>query len=115
MGERARSHPSRERISMTLLQAILLAAVQGISELFPISSLAHAVILPQLLGWPIDQKAPEFLPFLVLLHLGTAAALLIYFWRDWIGLVRGVVGMGPSSDRASSRRLLLLLVIGTIP
>ena len=94
---------------MTLLQAILLAAVQGISELFPISSLAHAVILPQLLGWPIDQKAPEFLPFLVLLHLGTAAALLIYFWRDWIGLVQGLLGMGPSSDRASSRRLLLLL------
>lgn len=100
---------------MTLLQAILLAAVQGISELFPISSLAHAVILPPLLGWPIDQKAPEFLPFLVLLHLGTAAALLIYFWRDWIGVVRGVLGMGPSSDRAGSRRLLLLLVIGTIP
>jgi undecaprenyl-diphosphatase len=100
---------------MTLLQAILLAAVQGISELFPVSSLAHAVILPRLLGWPIDQKAPEFLPFLVLLHLGTAGALLIYFWRDWIGLAQGLLGMGPAPDRASSRRLLLLIVIGTIP
>ena len=64
---------------MTLLQAILLAAVQGVSELFPVSSLAHAVILPRLLGWPIDQKAPEFLPFLVVLHLGTAAALAALF------------------------------------
>jgi len=100
---------------MTLLQAILLAAVQGISELFPVSSLAHAVILPRLLGWPIDQKAAEFLPFLVLLHLGTAGALLIYFWRDWIGLAQGLLGMGPPGDRASSRRLLLLIVIGTIP
>jgi len=100
---------------MTLLQAILLAAVQGISELFPVSSLAHAVILPRLLGWPINQKAPEFLPFLVLLHLGTAAALLVYFWHDWIGLAQGLLGMGPGADRASSRRLLLLIVIGTIP
>ena len=90
---------------MTLLQAILLAAVQGISELFPVSSLAHAVILPRLLGWPIDQKAPEFLPFLVVLHLGTAGALLVYFWRDWIDLARGVLGAGTASERSASRRL----------
>ena len=69
----------------------------------------------RLLGWPIDQKAPEFLPFLVVLHLGTAGALLIYFWRDWIGLAQGLLGMGPAADRAGSRRLLLLIVIGTIP
>jgi undecaprenyl-diphosphatase len=100
---------------MTLLQAILLAAVQGISELFPVSSLAHAVILPKILGWPIDQKAPEFLPFLVVLHLGTAAALLVYFWRDWIGLARGVLGIGPTDERSASRRLFFLIVIGTIP
>jgi len=100
---------------MSLLQAVLLAAVQGVSELFPISSLAHAVILPRLLEWPIDQKAPEFLPFLVVLHLGTAGALLIYFWRDWIGLAQGLLGAGLRAERASSRRLLTMIVIGTIP
>jgi undecaprenyl-diphosphatase len=100
---------------MTLLQAVLLAAVQGVTELFPVSSLAHAVILPRLLGWPIDQKAPEFLPFLVVLHLGTAGALLVYFWRDWIDLARGVLGAGTTSERSASRRLLTMIVIGTIP
>ena len=68
---------------MSSLQAIILAIVQGITELFPISSLGHAVILPKLLGWPIDENAAGFLPFLVVMHLGTALALLVYFWRDW--------------------------------
>ena len=62
---------------MTFFQAILIAVLQGATELFPVSSLGHAVIIPRLLGWAMDQKAPEFLPFLVVLHLGTAAALLI--------------------------------------
>ncbi len=100
---------------MSLLQAVLLAAIQGVTELFPVSSLAHAVILPRLLGWPIDQKAPEFLPFLVVLHLGTAGALLVYFWRDWIDLARGVLGAGTAGERSASRRLLIMIVIGTIP
>ena len=100
---------------MSLLQAVLLAAIQGVTELFPVSSLAHAVILPRLLAWPIDQKAPEFLPFLVVLHLGTAGALLIYFWRDWIGLAQGRLGVGEATERADSRRLLTMIVIGTIP
>ncbi|TMF01083.1 MAG: undecaprenyl-diphosphatase, partial [Chloroflexi bacterium] len=66
-----------------LFQAIVLAVVQGVTELFPVSSLGHAVILPHLFGWDVDQNAPTFLPFLVMLHVGTALALLIYFWRDW--------------------------------
>ena len=73
---------------MTAFQAIFTALIQGITELFPVSSLGHAVILPGIFGWNIDQHAPSFLPFLVVLHLGTAAALLIYFWRDWIAIVR---------------------------
>ena len=55
----------------------------------PVSSLGHGVILPSLLGWHIDQEAPTFLPFFVVLHLGTAAALLVFFRREWISVIRG--------------------------
>ena len=68
---------------MNALQAIAIAVLQGATELFPVSSLGHAVVLPALLHWDVDQHASSFLPFLVMLHLGTAAALLLYFWRDW--------------------------------
>jgi undecaprenyl-diphosphatase len=98
---------------MTFLQAIFFAVVQGVSELFPVSSLGHAVILPAVLGWHIDQDAPQFLPFLVVLHLGTATALLIYFWREWWGLVLALFGRG--EEIADRRHLIALLVIGTLP
>src|SRR5215470_6885613 len=100
---------------MTLLQAIVLAALQGVTELFPVSSLAHAVILPPLLGWAIDQTSHAFLPFLVMLHLGTAAALLIFFWREWIDILFALLGRGGAAAVAANRRLLLLLIVGTIP
>ena len=100
---------------MTAIQSILIAILQGATELFPISSLGHAVIVPALLNWNLDQNAPEFLPFLVLLHTGTALALLIYFWRDWLGLALGVLGIGSARRTAEARRLLLLIVIATIP
>ncbi|HYM31349.1 MAG TPA: undecaprenyl-diphosphate phosphatase [Candidatus Cybelea sp.] len=100
---------------MSTLQAILYAVLQGITELFPVSSLGHAVVLPRLLDWGLDQKSPHFLPFLVVLHLGTALALLIYFWRDWIGLALGVLGLGDPAARPAMRRLFVLLVVGTIP
>jgi undecaprenyl-diphosphatase len=100
---------------VTTLQALLMAILQGITELFPVSSLGHAVVLPMLLGWTLDQKAPHFLPFLVVLHLGTATALLMYFWRDWIGLLLAVLGRGPREERARYWRLLALIVVATIP
>jgi undecaprenyl-diphosphatase len=100
---------------MSLLHALILAIVQGATELFPISSLGHAVILPRLLGWTLDQHAPAFLPFLVLLHLGTAAALLLYFWRDWWALATGVLGLSDPHRVRESRHIALLLVIATIP
>jgi len=100
---------------MTLLQALVTALLQGVTELFPVSSLGHAVILPHLFGWNIDQHAPQFLPFLVVLHVGTATALLLYFWRDWIGLALAVVGIAPHRERANRRRLLGLIVVATIP
>jgi undecaprenyl-diphosphatase len=100
---------------MSALQAILLAILQGVTELFPVSSLGHGVILPRLLGWAVDQRSPEFLPFLVVLHVGTAAALLVYFWRDWLELLLAVLGRGAPEERSDALHLLVLLVAGTLP
>ena len=99
-----------------LFQAIVLAVVQGVTELFPVSSLGHAVILPHLFGWDVDQNAPTFLPFLVMLHVGTALALLIYFWRDWWLLLSSLLDRrGGDGAKAEARHELLLIVLGTIP
>ncbi len=99
---------------MTALEAIVLAIVQGITELFPISSLGHAVILPALLGWKVDENDPGFLPFLVVMHLGTAIALVAYFWRTWLEFATAVlIRRGPRA--AAERRLLLKVVVATIP
>jgi undecaprenyl-diphosphatase len=96
---------------MTFLQAVLMAIFQGVTELFPVSSLGHAVILPTLLGWNFDQQSPRFLPFLVVLHVGTAAALLVYFWREWLRLFMAVLGRGNIKER----NLIVLLILGTLP
>ncbi len=101
--------------AMSTLQALVIAILQGATELFPISSLGHAVVVPVLLGWNLDQGGPGFLPFLVLLHTGTAAALLLYFWRDWWGLLRGTLGMGGDTRVHEARRMVLLIVLATIP
>src|SRR3954447_3701575 len=100
---------------MNALQAIIISVLQGATELFPVSSLGHAVVLPALLHWPLDQRSPEFLPFLVLLHLGTAAALLAFFWRDWWALAIGVLGLAAPHQTGESRRVFVLIVIATIP
>lgn len=97
------------------VQALLLAVVQGITELFPVSSLGHAVVLPHLLGWTLDQNSESFLPYLVALHIGTALALLLYFWADWWALLRGLGGPSMDPDYREHRRLLWLLVVGTVP
>ena len=100
---------------MTHLQAIVLAVLQGATELFPVSSLGHAVVAPALLGWHIDQHAPAFLPFLVMLHVGTATALLAFFWRDWWAIGTGVLGLGAAHQVAESRRVFGLIVLATLP
>ncbi len=100
---------------INLFQAIVIAIVQGVTELFPVSSLGHAVILPHLLGWNIAQDSPTFLPFLVMLHVGTALALLIYFWRDWWVLLSSLLPGAAGEARSESRHVLLLIVLGTIP
>jgi undecaprenyl-diphosphatase len=103
---------------ISYLQALILGALQGASELFPVSSLGHSVILPQLLGWNIHQNDDYFLTFLVATHLATAIVLLGFFRRDW---VRIVYGLGRSlRDREIGRddsdaKLGWLLIVGTIP
>jgi undecaprenyl-diphosphatase len=96
---------------------MLLALLQGASELFPISSLGHTVLVPALLGWRIDRSDPSFLSFVVALHLGTAVALVIFYWPDWVPIVRGLaqsVARGRLGDSAPER-IGWLLVAGTIP
>jgi undecaprenyl-diphosphatase len=102
---------------LDLFQALVIAVVQGVTELFPVSSLGHAVILPHLFRWSIDQNSETFLPFLVALHVGTALALLIYFWRDWWILLSSLLpGDGAQAEgKVEARRVLLLLILGTIP
>jgi undecaprenyl-diphosphatase len=100
---------------MNLIQALVVAVLQGATELFPVSSLGHAVLLPAILHWNLDQNAPNFLPFLVTLHLGTATALLAYFWRVWWALFRGLLGLADAHRAREARRVLLLIIIATIP
>jgi undecaprenyl-diphosphatase len=100
---------------MSDLQAILIAVLQGATELFPVSSLGHAVLLPALAGWQIDQHGPTFLPFLVFLHVGTAVALLLFFGRDWWTILAGTLGLGGAHQVAESRRVLLLIIVATLP
>ncbi|NVN11353.1 undecaprenyl-diphosphate phosphatase [Nguyenibacter vanlangensis] len=100
---------------MTLIQAIVIAILQGATELFPVSSLGHAVIVPALLGWVVDPSGDMFLPFLVMLHLGTAIALLVFFWKDWAAIARGISGRDGSQRQAESIHIVALLVVATIP
>jgi undecaprenyl-diphosphatase len=99
---------------MSWFEILVIAIIQGASEFFPISSLGHAVILPGMFGWQNLQSDPGFVALLVILHYGTAIALLIYFWRDWINLL-AAFSPRKSVERDSARRLILMLVIGTIP
>jgi undecaprenyl-diphosphatase len=101
---------------MTTWQAAVLGLLQGATELFPVSSLGHAVIIPTLLHWSYKQSDPTFLPFLVLLHLGTAGALLVLYWRDWLQITRGFFTAAVRGRIESpNERLAMLLVVGTVP
>ena len=100
---------------MDTMQAIMIAVLQGATELFPVSSLGHAVVVPALFGWNLDQNGPAFLPFLVMLHVGTAVALLAYFRSEWWAVAVGVLGIGKDADVLEARRLLLLIIVATIP
>jgi undecaprenyl-diphosphatase len=101
---------------LTIPQAIILGLLQGVTELFPISSLGHSVLLPGLLGWNINQHASYFLLFLVATHFATATVLFLFFLKDWVRLIKGFfrsLKMREISD--PDAKLFWLLVVGTIP
>lgn len=101
---------------MTILQALVLGIVQGATEFIPISSSAHLVLVPWLLGWAFNSRAEE-VAFDVLLHWGTLLAVVLYFWRDLVVLigaaVRGLVRGRPLETPEA--RLAWLIVLATIP
>jgi undecaprenyl-diphosphatase len=107
---------------LTYLEAIVVGAFQGVTELFPVSSLGHSVLVPALVGgrWAhdLDVSAREspYLAFIVGLHVATAAALLIFFWRDWLRIISGFISsLRYRRIHSSSERLAWLLIVGTIP
>lgn len=101
---------------MTLLQALFIGLLQGATELFPVSSLGHAVLIPSLLHWSFKQSDPSFVPFLVLLHLGTATALLVIYRVEWVAIIRGFfVAAIRGEIKTDAERLAMLLMVGTIP
>src|SRR5439155_7821989 len=111
--------PSEPRpLPISYGQAILLGLLQGFSELFPVSSLGHSVVLPRLLGWNIHQNDAYFVTFLVATHLATAIVLLFFFWRDWVRILRGLGRSLRDREIAPEdvdAKLGWLLVVGTIP
>lgn len=101
---------------MNLGQALFMGLMQGATELFPVSSLGHAVLIPSLLHWSFKQSDPSFLPFLVLLHLGTAGALLFIYRSEWVAIIRGFfVAAVRGRIETPPERLAMLLMVGTIP
>ena len=99
-------------------RAIILGLLQGVAELFPVSSLGHSVILPKLFGWDIHQNDKYFLTFLVATHLATAIVLLGFFWRDWVRILKGIGrSLRDREIRAddTDAKLGWLLIVGTIP
>src|SRR6266702_3515976 len=93
-----------------------MGLLQGATELFPVSSLGHSVIIPSLLHWSFKQSDPTFVPFLVLLHLGTAGALLVLYRAQWVEIIRGFFTAAlRGSITTPAERLAMLLLTGTIP
>ena len=93
-----------------------MGLLQGATELFPVSSLGHAVLIPSLLHWSFEQSDPSFVPFLVLLHLGTAGALLFIYRSQWVDIIKGFFTAALRGGiETPTERLAMLLMVGTIP
>ena len=107
---------------LTYLQAVVTGLVQGVTELFPVSSLGHNVLIPALIGgsWATDlnvsAKNSPYLAFIVGLHVATALAMILYFWRDWVRIVRGFFSsVRKRKATTADERLAWMIILGTIP
>jgi undecaprenyl-diphosphatase len=107
---------------LTYLQAIAIGALQGVTELFPVSSLGHSILIPALIGgsWAqnLDMSAKDspYLTFLVAVHVATAVALVVFFWRDWVRIVGGLfTSIRYRRIQTPDERLAWLLIVATIP
>ena len=114
--------PPAEMAHLTWWEAIVIGGLQGVAELFPVSSLGHSILIPALVGgtWArdLDVSAPEspYLAFVVGLHAATAVALIVYFWRDWLRILRGLVtSIVRRRITGPDQRLAWLLVLATVP
>ena len=107
--------------ALSYFQAVVIGLLQGVTELFPISSLGHSVVIPKLLGWDSLAKAQSqsesfYLAFLVALHVGTAIALFIYFRKEWYGIIGGFfTSIANRRVETPDERLVWLLIVATIP
>ncbi len=107
--------------AISYFQAIVLGILQGVTELFPISSLGHTVLFPTLFGWNELVKAQSqsesfWLAFVVMLHVGSALGLLAYYWRDWVQIVRAFFRtLATRRVQTPNERLAWLIVIASIP
>jgi undecaprenyl-diphosphatase len=107
---------------LTYLEAAVVGLIQGVSELFPVSSLGHNVLIPAIIGgqWAadLDVAKPEspYLAFIVGLHVATAIALLVYFWRDWVRIAGGFLSsLRERRVETADQRLAWMIVLATIP
>ena len=107
---------------MTYPEAIVVGFIQGITELFPVSSLGHNVLIPALIGgsWAADlnvaASASPYLAFIVGMHVATAIGLLIYFWRDWVRIIAAFFSSIRERDIATvDQKLAWMLIVATIP
>src|SRR5271170_8032498 len=101
---------------LSLFQALFIGLVQGVTELFPISSLGHSVLIPGLLGWNINQTSGSFLEFLVATHFATALVLLFIYRKDWLRIVSGMFrSLREREIKDADAKLGWLLVVSTIP
>ena len=107
---------------LTFAEAIVVGAVQGVTELFPVSSLGHNVLIPALVGgsWAQDLNVSKaespYLAFIVGLHVATALALLAYFWRDWIRIIGGFFSsLRDRQVTTRDQRLAWMIILATIP
>jgi undecaprenyl-diphosphatase len=107
---------------MTYPEALVVGFIQGVTELFPVSSLGHNVLIPALIGgsWANDLSVskPEspYLAFIVGLHVATAIGIMIYFWRDWLRIIAGFFSSIRDRDiRTADQKLAWMLIVATIP